>query len=91
MPIRPPAVFAQKHNWPLPLSPTTITIRHMAKKKRKRKVGRPPKSPTDRLACLVNVRVTKAERARFESEAKKLGVSLSELLMKPWRKRKGKK
>lgn len=34
---------------------------------------------------VVNVRMTKAERAALVREAKKTGCTLSEVLMNPWR------
>ena len=49
-------------------------------------MGRPPKPPAEKYSEQVNVRMKRAERARLDAEAKRLGVSLSELLMRPWRK-----
>jgi len=57
--------------------------------KTKTKMGRPPKPAGERLGEPITVRVTKAERAALEAEAKRLGVSLSALLMLPWREQWG--
>jgi hypothetical protein len=51
----------------------------------KKKMGRPPIKPENRRSYLVNVRITEAERLRFERMAKKQGLTISELLMGPWR------
>ena len=53
--------------------------------KKKTKMGRPPKAPADKYGEHVNVHMTQAERAMLEAEAKKRGLSLSSLLMSPWR------
>ena len=53
--------------------------------KTKKKMGRPPIPAAERLGEPITVRVTKAERAALEAEAKRLGVSLSALMMLPWR------
>ena len=68
----------------------------MGKTKRKRtraqieadahRTGRPPKDPAHRLSDMIGVRVSPAERTRLETEARRRGISLSALLMKPWRK-----
>ena len=51
-----------------------------------RRTGRPPKQPASRQSEMLSVYVTMAERRRLEAEAKRRGVSLSSLLMSPWRK-----
>jgi len=51
----------------------------------KLRTGRPPKSPEEKQSEPVMVYLTKAERARFEELAEKEGVSLSSLIMRPWR------
>ena len=48
--------------------------------------GRPPKPPEQRRGRKVMVYLTDAEYRRLEGEAAKLGRSLSDLLMRPWRK-----
>ncbi len=48
-------------------------------------MGRPKKLASERCSEQVNVRMTKAERARLEAEATRLGISLSALLMRPYR------
>ncbi len=50
-------------------------------------MGRPPKNPVDRRSEVVNVRITSGERAVLEREADKTGETLSEVLMRPWRKK----
>ena len=50
-------------------------------------MGRPPKPPAEKCGEQVNVRMTKRERAQMKAEAKRLGISLSALLMRPWRER----
>ena len=67
----------------------------MAKKKRKRtrsekladqrRTGRPPKARADKQSEQIMVRVTPAERAQLEKLANDEGVSLSALIMHPWR------
>ena len=57
-------------------------------KPKKKKLGRPLKPLDERLTEQLNVRVTKTERAEMEAEAKRLGTSISQLLMRPWRKGK---
>ena len=52
---------------------------------RKKKMGRPPKPPAERCSERVTIRMTKAERKALEREAKRLGVSLADLLLRPWR------
>ena len=48
-------------------------------------MGRPPKPPAEKMSECIMVRVTPAERMRLEAHARKLGVSLAALLMRPWR------
>ncbi len=55
-------------------------------KKKKSKMGRPCKTPGERRSAVVNVRMTGPERARLEAEAKRSGQTLSEILMRPWRR-----
>jgi len=49
-------------------------------------MGRPPKPVNERKGTVLRVRVTPLELKRIEQEAKRLGVTLSEVLMRPWRK-----
>lgn len=51
-----------------------------------KRTGRPPCVPGHRRTAFVGVHMTPAERRKLEAEAKRLGVSLSALLMRPWRK-----
>ncbi len=48
-------------------------------------MGRPPAPPDKKFSRRVTVWMTEAERERIGRKAEKLGVSLSECLMKPWR------
>jgi predicted HicB family RNase H-like nuclease len=57
----------------------------MNDRKQHRKMGRPPKPKAEKQGECIMVRVTKAERAHLEAQAKKAGLSLSSLLMQPWR------
>ena len=52
---------------------------------REKKMGRPPKRPSEKHSEQVNVRMTKKERRQLEIEAERLNISLSALLMRPWR------
>lgn len=49
-------------------------------------MGRPPKPKKIKLSARVQVWMTEEERSNLESKAKKLDISLSALLMQPWRK-----
>ncbi len=50
-------------------------------------MGRKRKDKADKQSECIMVRVTPAERERLAAEAEKLGISLSALLMKSWRKK----
>jgi predicted HicB family RNase H-like nuclease len=54
----------------------------------KLRTGRPPKPPEQTLSERVMVRLSRAERARLEALAKKEGLSLASLIMRPWREEK---
>ena len=51
----------------------------------KRRTGRPPKTPSRRQSKKVTIYMTPAELKRLETQATKEGVSLSALIMRPWR------
>ena len=53
--------------------------------KKKPKPGRPFKKPSERLSEQMMVRMTSAERRKLETEAKRQGISLSALILQPWR------
>jgi hypothetical protein len=57
----------------------------MSTKKRKR-AGRPPKNPAEKRSAFVGVKMTRAERAALAAEARRAGVTVSDVLMRPWRK-----
>jgi hypothetical protein len=59
-------------------------------RKKKTKMGRPPKAPGDKYSAHILVNMRQAERVRLDAEAKKRGLSLSALLMSPWRKKMAK-
>ena len=48
-------------------------------------MGRPPKPRSQVLSVNVGVRVTRAEYARLKAEAMRQGVTVSNLLMRPFR------
>jgi hypothetical protein len=50
------------------------------------RMGRPPKPASERLTKQVNVMLTKAEWRALLAVARKEGLTLSGLLMRPWRK-----
>jgi hypothetical protein len=58
----------------------------MMGKKKKAKMGRPPKPLDEKQGVKVTVYMTEDERKQLEALADKEGISLSSLLMKPWRK-----
>jgi hypothetical protein len=45
-------------------------------------MGRPPKPESERRSILLNLRVTGAERKRLVAEAKRRGLSISDLMRK---------
>ena len=56
-------------------------------KKKETRMGRPPLPPDERKSMHVSVRLTKAELVRLKILAREHGVTVSELLMQPWRER----
>ena len=52
------------------------------------KMGRPLLPAGMQRTEQLNVRATKAERTMLEAEAKKHGMTISDLLMQPWRENK---
>jgi len=59
----------------------------MGKKRRKSRMGRPPKPPGKKQSGRVVVNMTPAEKARLEKEAKAVGMSLSAYLLECWRRK----
>ena len=67
----------------------------MAKKKRspaqiaadKRRTGRPPMAPKEKHSEQIMVYLTPGERKRLEKLAKKEGLPLAALIMRPWREK----
>ncbi len=53
--------------------------------KKGKKMGRPPVPENKRRGEIITLRVTARERAQLKAEAKRKGVSVSDLLMRPWR------
>jgi hypothetical protein len=53
--------------------------------KQKPRMGRPPLPPGQRKTTQLTVSVRKGEKAMLEVAARKRGVTVSELLMQPWR------
>jgi hypothetical protein len=52
------------------------------------RTGRPRKSPWEKQSERVMVYLTKAERIRLEELARREGLSLSSLIMRPWREKR---
>lgn len=53
--------------------------------KTRKRMGRPPKAANEKFSEQVNVKMTSAELSMLKAEAKRRGVSLSALMMGPWR------
>jgi predicted HicB family RNase H-like nuclease len=51
------------------------------------KMGRPPKPENKKKNARIDLRVTKTELRKLRAEARKRGISLTELLLRPWIKR----
>lgn len=51
-----------------------------------KKTGRPPKAKADRRSITLTIRVTERERGRLRKEARKRKVTITEMLLGPWRK-----
>ena len=66
----------------------TVMYNENMRNRPRKKMGRPPKPPERRRREFIGVHCTSAERRRLEHEAKRLGLSISELLMLPWRQGK---
>jgi len=58
---------------------------------KKSKMGRPKLKPSERRSKVISIRANQAELARLKAEALRTGQTLSEILMRPWRRtrRKG--
>lgn len=54
----------------------------------KLRTGRPPKPTEQALSERVMVRLSRTERAHLKALAKKEGLSLAALIMRPWREEK---
>jgi hypothetical protein len=54
----------------------------------KQRSGRPPKSIEEKQNQRLTIYVTSAERQQLLAEAKQSGLSISGLLMRPWRGKK---
>lgn len=60
------------------------------RKNPKKRLGRPPKAPSERRGVTITMRLTEDELARVRAAAKREGVTVTELLLRPWqKKRKG--
>jgi len=53
----------------------------------KKKAGRPPKAKQDKQAKRITVYLTPREFERFQEMASEAGVSLAEIVMRPWREK----
>ena len=58
----------------------------MSTPKKKARMGRPPTPAKKKRRRFLSLRVTDAELKAVQAEAERQGVSVGELLMKPWRK-----
>ena len=59
----------------------------MSKKKTRKRMGRPPLPPGTAKTVFVTVRLSEKERKLLKAVAKRTGVSVSQLLMQPWREK----
>jgi len=55
------------------------------KGKKKSKMGRPPIPERKRRSAIVAVRLTRGERARLGREARRRGMTITEVLLEHWR------
>ncbi len=51
-----------------------------------KRLGRPPKPHGEKYGKMVSFKVTEAELKRLTTEARRRGISLSALMMEPWRR-----
>lgn len=56
-------------------------------KKRKKKMGRPPKPPAEKFSKRVRVNLRPREYETLKREAERQGISMAELLARLWRER----
>ena len=54
--------------------------------KPKKRMGRPPKPARLKMSKFIGVKVTPDEYRRLRIEARRAGLSIPALLMRPWRK-----
>jgi predicted HicB family RNase H-like nuclease len=54
--------------------------------KRKKKMGRPPKEPQDKLSEIVTLRMNPAEHEQLMRDAKAARLSISAYLLECWKK-----
>jgi predicted HicB family RNase H-like nuclease len=54
--------------------------------KRKKKMGRPPKNPEDKLSEIVTLRMTPAGHKQLIVDVRKSGLSVSAFLIACWQK-----
>jgi len=54
-------------------------------RKKKGKMGRPPKSKDQKYSEFISIKVTRKEKAMLSQKAKKRGITLSTLMMGSWR------
>jgi len=60
-------------------------------KKKKTKMGRPPKAAKDKLSEIVTLRMTPAEHKRLMKDARDSGLSVSAYLQTCWQKARAEK
>lgn len=56
-----------------------------------KRTGRPPLAKKNKRSRALYVQATRAEEKTIQAEADRLGISISRLLLKPWRKKKVRK
>lgn len=60
-------------------------------KRKKTKMGRPPKKAEDRLSEIVTLRMTPADHRQLMKDARESGLSVSAYLQECWKKAKSRK
>ena len=54
--------------------------------KKKARMGRPPKPPSEKLSALLCLHMTQGDRKRLEVDAKRAGLSLGGFMVRCWRR-----
>ena len=59
-------------------------------KKKRRKPGPKPKPAAQKYSAKIDVPMLQSEREILEREARRLGITTAQLIMRPWREKWGK-